>query len=83
MSSIFEFSISELGYREIFMKSEKKFFDLFFKPFLTNRGKIKNENEKIGENEFDFSIIRIKIRLYDNFHGNLLKKFQAHFSGHF
>ena len=83
MSSIFEFSISELGYREIFMKSEKKFFDLFFKPFLTNRGKIKNENEKIGENEFDFSITRIKIRLYDNFHGNLLKKFQAYFSGHF
>ena len=36
------------------MKSEKKNFDSFFKLFLTNRGKNKNENKKNWENEFDF-----------------------------
>ena len=36
----------------------------------------KNENvdEKNWKNEFDFWILRIKIRLNDNFHENLRKK---------
>ena len=54
MSMIFDFTILKLGYTEIFMKSEKKNFDSFFKLFLTNRGKNKNENKKNWENEFDF-----------------------------
>ena len=53
-------------------KSEKKLFDSFFKQFLTNQGK--NKDEKNWENEFDFWIIHVKVRLYGNFHENLVKK---------
>ena len=83
ISMIFEFTILKLGYTEIFMKYEKKNFDSFFKLFLTNRGKNKNENKKNWENEFDFWIINIKITLYGNFHENLLKKILTQISGHF
>ena len=44
--SIFEFSLSKLGYVVIFMRMEKKNFDSFFKTFLTNRGKNEDEDEK-------------------------------------
>ena len=30
-------------------KSEKKYLDLLFKPFLTNRGKNEDEEGKIGK----------------------------------
>ena len=33
-----------------------------------------DEDEKIWKNEFNFKIIKIKIRLYDNFHENLKRK---------
>ena len=36
------------------MKIEKKNFDSFFKTFLTNRGKNKDEDEKNWKNEFYF-----------------------------
>ena len=62
-------------------KSEKKFFDSFFKQFLTNWGK--NKDEKNWENEFDFWIIHIKVRLYGNFHENLVKKKFDTFLGNF
>ena len=83
MSSIFEFSISELGYTKIFMKIWEKIFDSFFKLFLTNRGKTEDEDEKIWENKFDFWIIHIKIRLCGSFHENLRKIFLTHFVRHF
>ena len=63
MSSIFEFSISKLGYVAVLLKIWEKKFDPFFKKFLTNRGKIKGEDEKIWENDFNFWIFHIKIRL--------------------
>ena len=44
-----------------------------FKPFLTNWSRNKDEDEKVWENEFNFSIIHIKIKLYGNFHEDLLK----------
>ena len=33
-----------------------------------------NKDEKIWNNEFDFWIFHVKIRLYDNFHENLTRK---------
>ena len=71
----FELSASKLGYIEIFMKIWGNKFDLFFKPFLTNRGKNKDEDEKIWKNEFDFWILHVKIGLYGNFHENPRKKY--------
>ena len=54
MSSIFEFSISRLGYEAIFMKiSEKKIWPIL-KIFFTNQDKNEDENEKIWKNEIDF-----------------------------
>ena len=70
MSFIFAFSISKLGYVAIFKKIGEKFFYPFFKTFLTNRGKNENEDEKILENEFDFSIVHMKIRLCGSCHEN-------------
>ena len=56
MSLIFELSISKLGYMELFMKIyRRKKFDPFFRTFLINQGKNDDENEKIWENEFNFS----------------------------
>ena len=76
MNLIFEFSISKLGCMEIFMKVWGKKFWLIFKPFLTNRSKNEDEDEKIWENESDFWIFHIKIRLCRE---NLRKKFLTHF----
>ena len=63
MTSICELSISKLGYMAIFMKIwkkkiEKKILANFFQTFLTNQGKNKDENEKIGKMSliFEFSI---------------------------
>ena len=67
MNSIFEFSVSELGYVEFSWKYEKNIFGSSFKPFLTNRAKNENEDEKIWENEFDLRIFHIN----DNFGVNL------------
>ena len=53
------------------------------KPFLINQGKNENEDEKIWKNELDFWIIHIKIRLFGNFHENLLKKILTHFLRNF
>ena len=36
--------------------------------------KNEDDGEKIGENEFNFWILHIKIRLYDNFHENQWEK---------
>ena len=55
MSLIFEFSISKLGYTEIF-------FDPFFRILLTSQGKNEDEHEKIWENEssiLEFSILKL------------------------
>ena len=41
---------------------------------MTNWGRNEDEDEKVWENEFNFLIIHIKIRLYGNFHENPLKK---------
>ena len=57
----------------------EKNFDPFFGTFLTSQGKYENEDEKARENEFDFSILHIKIRLCGSFHENLRKKFLTHF----
>ena len=67
MSSIFEFSIPKLGYMAIFRKICEKNSDSFFKTFLTNLHKNEDEDEKNWKNEFDFSILLLKIRLYGNF----------------
>ena len=83
MSPILEFSISKLGYVAILMKIQgKNFWPIFLrhfwpflKTFLTNRGKNKDEDGKIGKNEFDFWILHIKIRLCGTFHKNLRKMF--------
>ena len=83
MNLILEFSISKLGYMAIFMKIWEKIIDSFFKTFLTNWGKNKDVNEKMWENKFDLWILRIKIRLYGNFHENLRKKCLTHFLNHF
>ena len=53
MSSIFELSKSKLGYVAVFLKIQEKKFDPFFKTFLTNRGKNKEEDERIWENAFN------------------------------
>ena len=45
--------------------------------------KNEDEDEKIWENEFNFSILHIKIRLYGNFHENLWEKNLTYFLGHF
>ena len=93
MSSMFEFSISRLGYMKIFIKiweknEIKKFFSYFIiKLWLWSitslspdedgkklDAKNEDEDEKIWKNEFDFWILHMKIRLYDNFHENLRKK---------
>ena len=42
---------------------------------MTNWDKNEDEDEKLWENETDFLIIRIKIRLCDNFHENPRKNF--------
>ena len=73
MNLIFELFTSKLSW-QFSWKSEKKNFHPFFKTFLTNQGKSKTENEKIWENEFDFWIFHIIIRLYSTFHKNLRKK---------
>ena len=36
------------------MKIREQIFDSFFKRFLTNQGKNKDEDEKICENDFNF-----------------------------
>ena len=36
------------------MKIGEQIFDSFFKRFLTNQGKNKDEDEKICENDFNF-----------------------------
>ena len=85
-SSIFEFSISKLGYMEIFMKiweknETKKLFHYFTIQLWLFDGdgkkvdiKNKNEDEKISKNEVEFWILHVKIRLRDNFHENLRRK---------
>ena len=45
--------------------------------------KNEDDGEKIGENEFNFWILHIKIRLYDNFHENQWEKVFAHIVEHF
>ena len=67
MSSIFELSISKLGYVAVFMKICKKMFDPFFKTFFLTTNQLifltnNNEVEKIWKSEFNFSILHIKIR---------------------
>ena len=52
MSSIFEFSISKLGYTEIFMKICGKKISTHFLGYYS-LVKTKDEDEKIWENEFD------------------------------
>ena len=49
----------------------KKIFDSFFEPFFFNWGKNEGEDKKNWENEFNFWILFIKIRLHGNFHENL------------
>ena len=71
MSSIFEFFKSKLGYVAVSMKISGKKFWFIFKTFLTNRGENGDENEKLWETDFNFSIFYIKIRLSDSFHENL------------
>ena len=61
----------------------KKGFTHFFRTFLTNRGKNENEDEKTVKNEFDFSILRIEIRLCGNFHENGRKQFLTYCLRHF
>ena len=85
-SSIFEFSISKLGYMEIFMKiweknETKKLFHYFTIQLWLFDGdgkkvdiKNKNEDENISKNEVEFWILHVKIRLRDNFHENLRRK---------
>ena len=76
MTSIFEFSISKLGYVAIFMKIlGKNFSGIYFKTFMTNWGKNEDENEKTWENKSDFWILYIRIKLNGNFHENLWEKF--------
>ena len=58
ISFIFEFFISKLGYRKFFMEIWKKIFDSFFKPFLTNRGKMKMNMKKFGKTS---SILEVSI----------------------
>ena len=78
MSLIFEFSMSRLVYVAILIKIQEKNLWPTFKPFLTNRGKNGNEDEKIWKNEFHVSILYIKIRLYrkswENFFDSLFKR---------
>ena len=87
ISSIFEFSISKLGYMDIFMKIWEKMkwkssltISLFNFDYLSDedRKKVNTKNEdeyeKICKNEFDFWILNIKIKLCDNFHENLRRK---------
>ena len=45
----------------------ENFFDSLFRTFLTRRGKYEDEDEKAWENEFDFGISHIKIRLCASF----------------
>ena len=69
MSPILKFSISKLGYVAILMKIEgKNIWPIFLrhfwpllKTFLTNRGKNKDEDEKIGKMSsiFEFSISKL------------------------
>ena len=50
----------------------------FVSLYLTNRGKNKDEEDKkIWKDEFNLWILRIKIRLYGNFHENLRKKWNG------
>ena len=84
MSLIYEFSISNyVGYTEIFMRIWEKNLDSFLKTFLTNRGKNEDEDEKIWENDLNFSILHIKIRLYSNFDVNLWTKNFGPYLEHF
>ena len=50
---------------------------------MTNRNKNEDGDKKISKNEFDFSILDIKTRLYKNFHENLRKQFLTHSLSHF
>ena len=60
MSSIFEFSISRLGYVAIFIKISEKEIYPFFKAFLANQGKNENENKKRKMSSiFEFSISKL------------------------
>ena len=47
--------------------SEKTFFDLFCKTFLTTWDKNEDGDKNIWENEFNFWILHIKTRLYKKF----------------
>ena len=59
----------------IFMKiCAKKNLTDFFRIFLTNWGKNEDEDEKIWENESNFWILHINIRMCGNFLENLYKK---------
>ena len=58
-------------------------FDPFSRTFLPNWGKNEGEDDNIWENEFDFWIIHIKIKLYGNFHESQLKNVFTHILGHF
>ena len=73
MSSIFEFPYQIRLCKNVHENLRKNFLSLFFKPFLTNRGKNKDENEKVWENKFDFRILHIKIRIRGNSHENRRK----------
>ena len=53
MTSIFEFCHIKIRLYDNFHENPRKKIDPFFKTFQTNRGKNKNVNEKIWENEFD------------------------------
>ena len=75
MNSIFEFSVSKLDYVAISMKIGEKHFWPIFKTFFNNRGKNKDEDEKIWKNEFHFCFSHIKVRLHRTFHKNLRKIF--------
>ena len=61
MSSIFEFSISKLGYLPIFLKIKEKKFWPIFKTFLTNQGKMKMKMKKFRKMSsiFEFFISKL------------------------
>ena len=65
------------------MKIFEKKIDLFYRTFLTNRGKNENNDEKIRKNESDFLILHIKIKLYGNFHENPRKIVLTNLLKHF
>ena len=50
-----------------FLSKSEKIFLTHCMTFLTIRGQIENEDEKIWENDIDFRILHTKIRLYERF----------------